>query len=205
MSLRRPTLPSRRTTVALMYINNIPCEGAAFPSKYRWDIVQFVPPVADLRFFSRPGERQTSDGLIVNVRPALGPAWYGMFSPGCGPVSSVCTTPDPKQILVVAKGDAYFVDSENPSDHRGLDAQPVCSVWNVIEKHVQSMCAQTFVMCCRGSHVLWATERLAYDDVVIDEISGGEIIGRGWNVPAHGWKSFKSDLVAGDHVGGGYP
>lgn len=144
----------------------------------------------DCLFEVRPDERQP---WIAAVR--RGERWTGALT---APVA----TPSPDSACLIARGDAYIVDVNDPTRFVFVGTAGAVVAAHAVPTHelllVVGPCSVTAV---GKSGVVWTTGRLAIARVRLDEIDGDHVIGV---ADDDGWESrdLTIDLRTGRHTGG---
>lgn len=133
------------------------------------ELIEELPNSSSKRLFY-PGavESGGQDGINIRVAPSLGETWIGTFARGqFGPkaITKVFTMPDPGQLCVVASGQAYIVNANNPQYHYSPAIAPVMDV-RLSEKHgIVIFANHTELLAIGVNGAVWRTERLSWDSL----------------------------------------
>jgi hypothetical protein len=80
----------------------------------RFEKLPGLPPYGPLALaFGGP---QHSEGLVVRFWTATGETWVGNFHRGFGRASGVLDHPDKQRVIVLARGQGYVVNPDDPED-----------------------------------------------------------------------------------------
>lgn len=148
-----------------------------------------------------------SEGLVVRFFPASRDPWVGNFQPGprssnlleCG-----AEHPDGLRLIIVARSWGYLVDPEACKVVQHLGA-----IHHLIP--IPEHCAIVIgdglsFTAIRRDGIWWQSDRISWDEVLIDKIEGKFLHGRA-SSPSEGeesWSPFMLDLLSGKHEGGSF-
>jgi len=114
----------------------------------------------------------------------------------------VCSCPDPGSLCAVAGGYAYVVQAADPTQWFRIEQRPVVDLTVVHELHLLLFTGFTTITALGTSGLAWTSERLSWDGITINEISGDKLSGLGWDAMADKEVPFVVDLKTGKHTGG---
>ncbi len=180
-----------------------------FPHDYTVDTEVWLPPgPGSIKRYYYPGasERGGHDGALLEVTPANGPAWLGMFAvchDGC-----VYSCPDGKSLCVVASGGGYIVKADDPLQWVEIPLMWVEEVRVLSEQRLLVFRDWTNLLAYGPDGLAWETERIAMDKLTIEAVEGYILRGRAV-VPGSAsdddhvkWVDYEVDLRTGRHTGG---
>jgi len=179
-----------------------------FPKNYEVRKLESAPlPHPMEKLYQYPGEIEEGDrsGTYLRVVPKSGLAWSGFFALGFDSdqvVSAVCSCPDPGSLCAVAGGYAYVVQAADPTQWFRIEQRPVVDLTVVHELHLLLFTGFTTITALGTSGLAWTSERLSWDGITINEISGDKLSGLGWDAMADKEVPFVVDLKTGKHTGG---
>jgi hypothetical protein len=181
----------------------------SFPHRYRVERITPVESSQDVCYFpARPA-------LSVEVVPAVGGRWTGVFGEDEGVFpTGLFTTPHEDVLCVVCGGAGYFVHTEEPpSRWTAVGCAPIRIVLPFPNQRLLVFGDFTRFVAYKLApdyptvylEVAWKSDRLGWDDLEVLETSDGRIEGRAWNAPEDRMIGFSVDVVTGEHEGGAYP
>jgi hypothetical protein len=133
-----------------------------------------------LRHFSAKYCENGKDGLIVKIIPTEQDAWVGMFEFGDEGETGIYSTANPDVVCVVSKGVGYFVNSRKPAEWSIVPVLPIIGVFQIPSEKLLAFNNFTEVYAWDANGPIWQTQSLASDDVNIETIEKGMIIGRAY-------------------------
>ncbi len=144
-----------------------------FPSDYHVDVDDEMPVgSANHRHF--PASGSTSGGLAVSVIPPDGEPWTGTFAFGqlsARAINGVFTCPSPRHLCVVARGEGYVVNVEDPDKVEQVKAAPIMDVRAVVSRGLLVF-ADPWEIYAYGEHgLVWRTGRIAVEGLAITEVT----------------------------------
>jgi hypothetical protein len=156
-----------------------------------------------------PGEEDAMarGALLLDIKPAnaanlLATCALGYRDPSLP--SGVYPCPRPDDLLAVAGGYAYLIDTQDPTRCLHLPLRPVTQVLLAPESGLVLLAGFHHVAAVGANGLLWESARLSWEGVTMTEIRDGELHGLGWNMRTDREVAFAIDLGTGVHTGGGY-
>ena len=185
----------------------------SFAPTWTADILRSAPLIAPARQFLYPlrvpGEEDALErgALQLLVTPAHG----GRFLATCAlgfrdPTlpSGVFACPAPHDLLAVAGGYAYLVDTLNPETCVHLPLRPVVRVLSAPAQGLILLSGFHTIAAIGAGGLLWQTERLSWEGLTLGDIDGHTLHGTGWNMQTDRDVPFTVELATGRHTGGGF-
>lgn len=150
-----------------------------FPSQYHVEPEEFLPSTGE-RVLYFPDEKPSSGGIIVRVFPAEAEPWTGVF--GLGQLamkakSGLYACPNDSQLCVVARGDGYLVDVNEPTKFEQLKGSPIMAVHAVVERNLLVFASPWELFAYGREGLVWRTGRFAVEGLTISEITSDYIRG----------------------------
>ncbi|HWF03327.1 MAG TPA: hypothetical protein VHA06_06545 [Candidatus Angelobacter sp.] len=182
-----------------------------FPRSYEVRVLEAAPPVHPVeKLYHYPVEMEEGDrsGAYVRVVPQGGPAWVGFFALGFDSdqvVSEVCSSPDPDSFCTVVGGYAYVVKADDPAQWFRVEQRPVVDLRVLSQYGLLLFAGFTTITAVGSAGIAWTTERLSWEGLMIIDIKGDRLLGRGWDALADKEVPFEVDLKTGKHMGGARP
>ncbi|RKG57205.1 hypothetical protein D7X30_20935 [Corallococcus sp. AB011P] len=177
-----------------------------FHGAYTWEVLDEGPGAQNSPRHFFPGNTAGGqNGLLVQVTPAGGAPWLGMFAfgnaKGAG-VSSVLAMPDPEKLCVVSRGAGYLVTARDPSAWEAVQVMPVTDVRAVPSAGVVVFADFTEMVAYGAEGLRWRTKRLSWDGLKIIQVTERSIIGEYWDMRTEMMQTFEVDLATGAQKGG---
>lgn len=145
------------------------------------------------------------DGILVEIRPQLGQRWLATFAFGeITPkgTSGVFTTPDPQRLCVVAKGAGFIVSANDPMSWELVRVTPIIDIRPIRAHEIIVFADFTRLVAYGRMGIKWATKRLSWDNLKINEVNDTSIKGEFWDIRSEETATFVVDLRTGTHEGG---
>jgi hypothetical protein len=184
-----------------------------FPHSWTAQVLKSAPLIAPVRQFVYPlhvaGEEDAMNrgAMLVEVKPAAG----GLFLATCALgfreaslPSGVFACPRQDDLLAVAGGYAYLVDTLHPETCLPLKLRPVVSILAAAEDGLLLLAGFHDILAIGVNGVAWQSGRLSWEGVAMGEIVGGALHGTGWDMRSDKDMGFVLDLRTGKHSGGGF-
>jgi len=184
-----------------------------FPHTWSAQVLASPPLIAPARQFVYPlyvpGEEDAMarGALLLHVKPAVGGAFLATCALGFRDPSlpsGVYTCPRTGDMLAVAGGYAYLVDTLQPERCLHLPLRPVTQVLAAPDEGLLLLAGFHHVAAVGSEGLLWQSERLSWEGVQLGEVSQGKLHGTGWNMKTDRDVPFVLDLSTGAHTGGGF-
>ena len=184
-----------------------------FPHSWSAKVLEAAPLIAPARQFVYPlyvpGEEDAMGrgAMLVEVKPAAG----GLFLATCALgfreaslPSGVFACPRKDDLLAVAGGYAYLVDTLAPAASLHLPMRPVTAMLAAPEDRLLLLAGFHNVLAVGENGIAWESERLSWEGIAMTEVVGGALHGTGWNMQSDKDVPFVLDLRTGKHSGGGF-
>jgi hypothetical protein len=159
----------------------------------------------DVHYFpGSTGKHRGDWRLAVEIGPAGGAAWIGVFGGGYNSkvaFEGIMSTPDPSRILVIAQGQPFLVSANRPTCVDHLKCYPVTQVLIVPAQGIIALADFTGLACIGKNGLMWANNDLASDDVQILGSENGVVRVRGFVAPRNADVEFDVDSRTGRIVG----
>jgi hypothetical protein len=186
---------------------------AAFSATWTAEILRTPPLIAPARQVvwpqQVPGEEDAlaRGAMLVMVKPSsdgsfLATCALGYRDPSLP--SGVWTCPRADDLLAVAGGYAYLVDTRTPERCLHLALRPVVKLLPAPEANLILLAGFHTIAAIGASGLLWETARLSWEGVTLGEIRDGQLRGFGWEMQTDREIPFVVDLRTGEHTGGGH-
>jgi hypothetical protein len=161
--------------------------GLSFPHSYEIQEIGEFPGTGKFRdpviYFPPPAESRMG-GLWLQVKPASGKSWIGVFRFGYSSppaFSRVVSSPDPDRLCVLANGAAYVVKSNDPERWEQIPIIPVLDVRQLPEAGLLVFSDFTHLAAYRNNKLAWPSARVCWDDLKIAKITSEVIEGVGYD------------------------
>ena len=187
-----------------------------FARSWSAEVLKVPPLIAPARQFVYPlriaGEEDAMErgALQLLVRPAASGGRSGSFLATCAlgfrdPAlpSGVFPCPAVDDMLAVAGGYAYLVNTTTPEKCVHLPLRPVTEIRSVVEEGLILLAGFHTVAAVGATGLLWETGKLSWEGVRMGEVRDGKLHGEGWNMQTDRDVPFSVDLRTGAHEGGG--
>jgi len=194
-------------------MNAVSIQLDAFPRTWAAELLAQPPLIAPARQFIYPLRVPGEDdalargALLLNIKPAHG----GMFLATCALgfrdpslPSAIFSCPCPDDLLAVAGGYAYLIDTLAPERCLHVPLRPVTQVLPAPEAGLILLAGFHTVAALDANGLRWETARLSWEGVTLTEVHDGKLHGTGWNMHTNREAAFTVDLLTGTHQGGGF-
>ncbi len=184
-----------------------------FPHSWSAEVLTTPPLIAPARQFMYPlrvaGEEDAMNrgALQLLVKPATGGTFLATCALGFRDKSlpsGVFACPAPDDMLAVAGGYAYLVNTTTPERCVHLPLRPVTQIVSAVDQGLVLLAGFHTVAAIGASGLLWETAKLSWEGVKLGEIRDGKLFGEGWNMQTDREVAFSIDLRTGVHEGGGF-
>lgn len=185
----------------------------AFPHSWRAEVLRTPPLIAPARQFvypqNVPGEEDalSRGALLLDVRPAAGGSFLATCALGFRDPSlpsGVWACPAEDDLLAVAGGYGYRIDTRDPTRCEFLPLRPIAAVLASPDDGVLLLAGFHQVMALDAQGIRWQTGRLSWEGIALGEVRDGRLHGTGWDMFTDREMPFSVDLRTGEHEGGGY-
>lgn len=185
----------------------------AFPSTWRTEILSAPPLIAPARQFTWPqrvpGEEDAlaRGALLLQVNPASGGSFLATCALGFRAptaLSGIWSCPRPDDLLAVAGGYAYLVDTLNPERPLHLPLRPVTQVLPAPEANLLILAGFHTLAAIGPTGLLWETARLTWEGLTLTAVRDNHLHGLGWDMRTDREFPFAVDLSTGLHTGGAF-
>ena len=184
-----------------------------FQSSWTARILTAPPLIAPARQFMYPqhvpGEEDAMNrgALLIDVKPAgvanfLATCALGFRDPVLP--SGVFACPRADDLLAVAGGYAYLIDTQAPERSFFVPLRPVTQVLAAPHAGLILLAGFHRVAAIGAERLRWESERLSWEGVEMTNIVGNELFGMGWDMRSDREVPFVVDLSTGKHRGGGF-
>ena len=147
-----------------------------FPHNYEVQPLEELPEGRKAFFFPSPRAHAGFGGIIypprfadykltLSVTPSVRKPWIGKFIPGRGDwngLSALYSCPNPRHLCVIANGETYVVDTEQPSKELDVDLVCISRVDACLPQGLLILSNQSFISA-------WGREGLAWESGDFDE------------------------------------
>lgn len=184
-----------------------------FPHSWTAQVLKSAPLIAPARQFVYPlhvaGEEDAMNrgAMLVDVKPAIGGQFLATCALGFRELSlpsGVFACPRADDLLAVAGGYAYLVDTLKPETCVHLQLRPVVSILAAPEDGLLLLAGFHNIVAIGVDGIAWQSERLSWEGVAMGEVVGGALHGTGWHMQSDKDVPFVLDLQTGKHSGGGF-
>ena len=185
----------------------------SFAQTWTAEVLTAAPMISPARQFVYPlfvpGEEDAMQrgALQLMVRPATGGSFLATCALGFRGASlptGVFACPAPDDMLAVAGGYAYLVDTTAPERCVHLPLRPVTQILPAAEAGVILLAGFHTVAAVGARGLLWETAKLSWEGVRMTEVRDGRLLGEGWDMQTDREVPFSVDLGSGQHTGGGF-
>jgi hypothetical protein len=187
--------------------------NAAFPHTWTTNVLTAPPLIAPARQFVYPQRVPGEDdalargAVLLNVKPATGGTFLATCALGFRDPSlpsGIFSCPRPDDLLAVAGGYAYLIDTLAPEHCLHVPLRPVTQVLPAPAFGLILLAGFHTVAALDVNGLRWETARLSWEGVTLGEVRDGKLHGTGWNMHTNREMPFVVDLANGAHTGGGF-
>jgi hypothetical protein len=176
----------------------------AFPADYEVRPLDELPPAGRCDHEYARDARGVSDGGVLFAVTGADGEWSGVVANGPRSVreaySGIHSTPSAREVCIVARGEAYFIDVDAPDRWWVLPDFPVVAVRSSSAERLLLLATPWRVIAVHRGDVAWRTARLAIDGISLGEPAAGLLTGVA--DPREEPRDFAIDLRTGRHTGG---
>jgi hypothetical protein len=184
-----------------------------FPHTWAAEVLARPPLIAPARQFVYPQHVPGEDdalargAVLVEVKPASGGAFLATCALGFRDQSlpsGIFSCPRADELLAVAGGYAYLIDTLQPELCLHLPLRPVTQVLVAPDAGLILLAGFHTVAAIDDNGLRWESARLSWEGVTLGEVRDGKLHGSGWNMHTNREVPFEIDLLTGAHEGGGF-
>jgi hypothetical protein len=186
---------------------------SAFPQSWTARILTAPPLIAPARQYVYPhpipGEEDAMSrgALLLDVKPAnaanfLATCALGFRDPSLPTGIHACPRPD--DLLALAGGYAYLIDTLAPSPSLHLPLRPVPQILSAPPAGLILLAGFHNVIAIDATGLRWQSARLSWEGINLTEVRDNQLHGTGWNLHTDRELPFTLDLSTGAHEGGGF-
>ena len=163
-------------------------------------------PMCSVVEYAYPGATEGGfvQGISFEIIPENRNPWFASFAQGVispNAVSAVIAMPDKTNALVISKGEAYIVDTNDPMQWTHLQFLPVMG-WQVVIKYDLVLLWNFSCVLALGSGgVLWKTPSISWDGLKLMMLDDREAIFEVWNAPTDSKELVRINLETGAMLG----
>ena len=185
----------------------------SFTQSWIAEILTTPPLIAPARQFMYPmrvaGEEDAMQrgALQLLIKPATGGTFLATCALGFRDKSlptGIFACPAPDDMLAVAGGYAYLVNTTAPERCVHLPLRPVTQIVSAVEEGLLLLSGFHTVAAVGANGMLWETARLSWEGVRLGEVRDSKLHGEGWDMHTNREVPFAIDLCTGLHEGGGF-
>ncbi len=178
----------------------------AFPCDYEFDCLNEIPSGSQKPFYFPSQNASGQDGLIVTISPHSYQRWLGIFSFGqmdSRAATSISTSPLADHLCVVAKGNGYIVNVEEPGMYEIVKSNPILQVISILKRKLMVFMDYTTFIAHGVNGFIWETERLSWSGgIKIVKVTDDLIFCQTWDIRSEENISFAVDLENGERIAG---
>jgi len=182
---------------------------------YNWTARTLSKPplIAPVRQFTYPlhvpGEEDAMarGALLLDIKPMIGGSFLATCALGFRDEAlptGVFACPRHDDLLAVAGGYAYLIDTLNPDRCVHLPIRPVTQILAAPANGLLFLAGFHNVVAIGANGLRWQSGRLSWEGVTLSGVHEGRLHGTGWNLHTDAEVPFTLDLESGAHEGGGF-
>lgn len=187
--------------------------AASFPQSWTARILTAAPLIAPARQFVYPqyvpGEEDAMGrgALLLDIKPAAGANFLATCALGFRDPSlptGIFACPNPNDLLAVAGGYAYLIDTLAPERCLHLPLRPTTQILPATSANLILLAGFHNILAADANGLRWQSKRLSWEGVSMIEVRDHHLHGTGWNLHTDREVPFSIDLTTGEHEGGGF-
>ncbi len=156
-----------------------------------------------------PGEEDAMNrgALLLDVKPAARANFLAICALGFRDPSlptGIFAYPRPDDLLAVAGGYAYLIDTQSPERCLHLPLRPVTQILPAPSVGVILLAGFHNVLALDAEGIRWQSARLSWEGITLTHTDADHLHGTGWNLRTDREVPFTVDLLTGAHTGGGF-
>jgi hypothetical protein len=182
---------------------------------YNWtaNILSKPPLIAPARQYTYPvhvpGEEDAMNrgAMLLDIKPMFGGNLLATCALGFRDATmpnGVFACPRPDDLLAIAGGYAYLIDTLRPERCLHLPVRPVTQLVAAPTNGLLFLAGFHTVAAIGANGLRWHTGRLSWEGVTLAGVHQGRLHGTGWNLHTDQEVPFSIDLETGHHEGGGF-
>jgi hypothetical protein len=184
-----------------------------FPQTWIARILTAPPMIAPARQFTYPqhvpGEEDAMarGALLLDIKPLSAPNFLATCALGFREPSlptGIFACPRPDDLLAVAGGYAYVIDTAAPDHCLHLPLRPVTQILPAPSAGIILLAGFHTVIAIDATGLRWQSDRLSWEGITLTEVRDNHLHGTGWNLHTDREVPFTIDLATGSHQGGGF-
>jgi hypothetical protein len=185
----------------------------SFPHTWIARILTAPPLIAPARQYIYPqhipGEEDAMNrgALLLDIKPSLSPNFLATCALGFRDPSlptGVFSCPRPDDLLAIAGGYAYLIDTQSPETCLHLPLRPVAQILPAPSAGVMLLAGFHTVSALDAAGIRWQSARLSWEGVTLSHADADHLYGTGWNLQTDREVPFTVNLLTGAHTGGGF-
>lgn len=185
----------------------------SFPHTWSARILTTPPLIAPARQFTYPlhvpGEEDAMNrgALLLDIKPANDPNFLATCALGFRDPSlptGIFSCPRPADLLAVAGGYAYLIDTVDPQHCLHLPVRPAIQILSAPSANLILLAGFHNIIALDATGLRWQSGRLSWEGVTMTSIHGNDLHGTGWNLHTDREVPFTVNLATGHHTGGGF-
>lgn len=194
-------------------MTTFPPDTSEFPQTWRARILSAPPLIAPARQFVYPlyvpGEEDAMGrgALLLDIKPANAPNFLATCALGFRDPTlptGIFPCPRPDDLLAIAGGYAYLIDTLTPDHSLHLPVRPVTQILSAPAFGLILLAGFHNAIAIDAAGLRWQSARLSWEGVTMTGIRDGNLYGTGWNLHTDREVPFAIDLATGLHTGGGF-
>jgi hypothetical protein len=185
----------------------------AFPQTWTARILTAPPLIAPARQFVYPlyvpgeDDAMARGALLLDIKPASHPNFLATCALGFRDPSlptGIFACPRADDLLAVAGGYAYLIDTLNPTHCLHLPLRPTTQILPAPSADLILLAGFHHVIAVDADGLRWQSARLSWEGVTMTTVDAHHLHGTGWNLHTDRELPFSIDLATGHHTGGGF-
>jgi hypothetical protein len=156
-----------------------------------------------------PGEEDAMarGALLLDIKPAHAANFLATCALGFRDTSlptGIFACPRPDDLLALAGGYAYLIDTLTPEHCLHLPLRPTTQVLPAPAAELILLAGFHNLLALDANGIRWQSARLSWEGVTMTSVDATHLHGTGWNMHTDREAPFTIDLATGAHEGGGF-
>lgn len=156
-----------------------------------------------------PGEEDAMNrgALLLDIKPAASANFLATCALGFRDPSlptGIFSCPRADDLLALAGGYAYLIDTQSPDRCLHLPLRPVTQVLTAPASGLIFIAGFHNVIAMDENGLRWQSARLSWEGITLTHSDAHHLHGTGWNMQTDREVPFTIDLITGTHEGGGF-